>query len=140
MLEENEASMALIPGYLTRDANRAELASLGVLAYEPLWIFYNPAAFDGQPLTLLSQLEGKRVSIGPPDGKTHPLAAELLADSGVTAETTTFLELPPQAASDQLLKGEVDVLMLLEPYQADVVQELLQAPGVELANLARIGA
>ena len=37
----------LIPGYLTRDANRAELASLGALTYEPLWIFYNPGAFDG---------------------------------------------------------------------------------------------
>jgi TRAP-type uncharacterized transport system substrate-binding protein len=74
LLEEGEASLALIPGYLTKGANSAELASLGAVAYEPLWIFYNADAFDGQPLTLLSQLAGKRVSIGPADGKTQPLA------------------------------------------------------------------
>ena len=140
LLEAGEASLALVPGYLTKDANRAELASLGAVAYEPLWIFYHPDAFEGQPLTLLSQLAGKRVSIGAADGKTHPLAVQLLSDSGITAATATLLDLPAQQAAGQLLQGDVDVVMLLEPYQAGIVQELLNAPDVELANLARIEA
>ena len=94
------------------------MASLGAVAYEPLWIFYHPDAFEGQPLTLLSQLAGKRVSIGAADGKTHPLAEQLLSDSGITAATTTLLDLPAQQAAGQLLQGDVDVVMLLDPYQA----------------------
>lgn len=140
LLEQGEASMALIPGYLTRDANRAALASLGALSHEPLWIFYNPGAFGGQPLTLLSQLKQKRIAIGPPDGKTYPLATQLLSDSGVTAENSTLLELPALPAADQLIGGDIDALMVLDVFEADAVQRLLQEPGVELASLARAEA
>jgi TRAP-type uncharacterized transport system substrate-binding protein len=140
LLAEGQAGMALIPGYMTKDANRDELASLGAVAYEPLWIFYNPDAFGDQPLTLLGQLAGKRVSIGAQNGKTYPLAAQLLTESGVTAETTTLLELSTQEAASQLRQGAIDVLLALEPYQSPVVQDLLQAPEVKLANLARIDA
>jgi TRAP-type uncharacterized transport system substrate-binding protein len=140
LLEEGQAGLALIPGYMTKDANRNELASLGAVAYEPLWIFYNPEAFGDQPLTLLPQLEGKRVSIGAQDGKTYPLAARLLTESGVTAGTTTLLELSTLEAAGQLRRGAIDVLLALEPYQSPVVQDLLQAPEVKLANLARIDA
>ncbi len=140
LLEEGQASLALIPGYMTKDVNRDELASLGAVTYEPLWVFYNPDAFGDQPLTLLSQLEGKRVSIGAQDGKTYPLAAQLLTESGVTAENATLLELSTQEAADQLNQGAIDVLIALEPYQAQIIQDLLQAPRAKLANLARIDA
>jgi hypothetical protein len=80
------------------------------------------------------------VSIGARNGKTYPLAAQLLAESGVTAETTTLLELSTQEAAGQLRQGAIDVLLALEPYQSPVVQDLLQAPEVKLANLARIDA
>jgi hypothetical protein len=110
------------------------------VAYEPLWVFYNPAAFDGQPLTLLSQLAGKQVSIGPQDGKTYLLAEQLLRESGVTAEAATLLELPAQQAAGQLRQGTIDAMIVLEPYQAQVVQDLLRAPDVKLANLARVDA
>lgn len=140
LLEQGEASMALIPGYLTKDANQKELASLGAVAYEPLWIFYNRDAFQGQPVTLLSQLEGKRVSIGPRGGKTYPLAAYLLGASGVTTDTATLLELPVEEAAAQLRGGKLDAVLLLEPYQSDVVQELLRAPEVELASLSQTAA
>ena len=140
LLEEGQASLALVPGYMTKDANQNELASLGAVAYEPLWIFYNPDAFGDQPLTLLGQLEGKRASIGAQDGKTYPLAVQLLTESGVTAENATLLELPTQEAADQLRQGAIDALITLEPYQSPVVQDLLQTPEVKLANLARIDA
>jgi TRAP-type uncharacterized transport system substrate-binding protein len=140
LLEEGQASLALVPGYMTKDANRNELASLGAVAYEPLWIFYNPDAFGDQPLTLLGQLEGKLVSIGAQNGKTYPLAAQLLTESGVTAENATLLELSTQEAADQLRQGAIDALIALEPYQAQTIQDLLRAPGTKLANLARIDA
>jgi hypothetical protein len=65
---------------------------------------------------------------------------QLLNDSGVTAETATLIGLPAQQAASQLLQGDVDAVMLLEPYLAEAVQELLRAPNVELANLARVEA
>jgi len=140
LLEEGEASIAFIPGYMTQDADARQFTTLGALAYEPLWVFYDADAFAGQQLARFTQLEGKRVAVGLPGDKTHELAIQLLGDSGVTVDNTALLELPPQAAADQLLQGGADAVIILDSYQADVVQSLLRAPGIELASLTRTGA
>jgi TRAP-type uncharacterized transport system substrate-binding protein len=140
LLEEGEASIAFIPGYLTKDADARQFTTLGALVYEPLWVFYRPDALSGEPLTRFIQLEGKRVTVGRSGDKTHELALDLLTDSGVTSANTTLLELPAQTAADELLQGEADAVILLDAYQSEVVQQLLRAPGIELASLARTGA
>ncbi len=88
----------------------------------------------------LSQLQGKRVAVGLPGSGSQALALQLLADSGVTAENTTLLELPRQAETEQMLSGELDAVLLLDAYQSDAVQALLRAPSIALADLAQADA
>jgi hypothetical protein len=140
LLEAGEASIAFIPGYLTKNADARQFTTLGALGYEPLWVFYRPEALSNQPLTRFTQLEGKRVAVGRPGDKTHELAMELLSDSGLTSANTNLLELSAQAAADTLLQGNADAVILLDAYPSEVVQQLLRAPGIELASLARTGA
>jgi NMT1-like family len=56
-----EASVAFVQGGTTNPEDSNNLLSLGRMFYEPLWVFHRlPADIDR-----LSQLQGKRVAVGP---------------------------------------------------------------------------
>lgn len=140
LLQEGAAGSALAPGFLTRDIDARVFSSLGALFDEPFWVFYNKAAFDGEEVRFLTQLKGRRVAIGLPGSGSQALATQLLQDSGVSAENSTLLQLSRQAEAGQLIRGEVDAVLLLDAYQSESVQQLLRAPEVGLANLAQARA
>jgi len=140
LLEQGAAGVALVPGFMTAQVDPRIYSSLGALFDEPFWVFYNKDAFAGEPVRPLSQLKGKQIAVGLPGSGSQALALQLLADSGVTAENTTLLELPRQAETTQMLSGELDAVLLLDAYQSDAVQALLRAPSIGLANLAQADA
>ena len=140
LLEQGAAGIALVPGFMTAQVDPRVYSSLGALFDEPFWVFYNKAAFDGESVRYLSQLQGKRVAVGLPGSGSQALALQLLMDSGVTAENTPLFELPRQAETAQMLSGELDAVLLLDAYQSDAVQTLLRAPAIGLANLAQADA
>ena len=55
---------------------------MGRVAYEPVWVFYR----GSETIDRLSQLQGKRILVGPEGSGTQQLATKLLAASGVTSE------------------------------------------------------
>ncbi len=140
LLQEGSAGIALAPGFLTKEIDPLAFSSLGALFDEPFWVFYNKAAFAGEPVQYLAQLQGKRVAVGLPGSGSQALALQLLGDTGVSPENTTLLELPRQQEVEQIRAGEIDAVLLLDAYQAETVQELLHAPQVGLANLAQADA
>lgn len=140
LLQEGAAGSALVPGFLTGEIDPRAFSSLGALFDEPFWVFYNEAAFDGEAVEYLAQLQGKRVAVGLPGSGSQALALELLGESGVSPDNTTLLELTRQQETEQLLAGEIDAVLLLDAYQSEPVQALLHAPGVALANLAQADA
>ncbi len=140
LLEQGAAGVALVPGFMTAQVDPRVYSSLGALFDEPFWVFYNKDAFDGEPVRYLSELKGKQIAVGLPGSGSQALALQLLAESGVTAENTTLLELPRQAETAQMLSGELDAVLLLDAYQSDAVQTLLRAPSIALANLAQADA
>jgi uncharacterized protein len=140
LLRAGTAGSALVPGFLTRQIDPQSFSSLGALFDEPVWVFYNKAAFAGTPVEYLAQLKGKRVAVGLQGSGSQALALQLLADNGITPENTTLLELPRQAETEQLAAGEIDAVLLLDAYQSESVQALLRAPAVGLANLAQADA
>lgn len=140
LLREGAAGSAIVPGFLTRDVDPLSFSSLGALFDEPVWLFYNKAAFAGAPVEYLAQLKGKQVAVGLPGSGSQALALQLLADNGITAENTTLLELPRQVETERLIAGDIDAVLLLDAYQAESVQSLLWAPDVGLANLAQAEA
>jgi TRAP transporter TAXI family solute receptor len=122
--------VGLVQGGITNDKEAPELESLGTIFYEPLWLFHR-SELRGMGL---DGLRGRKVSIGPEGSGTRALALELLGRSGIDKQIGQLLALPPQAASEKLLAGEIDAALLLLSWDSPVVRRLLADERVELAS------
>jgi TRAP-type uncharacterized transport system substrate-binding protein len=112
------------------------LVSLGGLAYTPLWIFYRGRdTYDD-----LRQLQGKRIAIGPEGSGIRLFSLELLKVAGVTGPPTEFLYLPYAEASQDLLKGKIDAIMIFSAPDNPSILELLNAKGIKLMNMSQAEA
>lgn len=125
-----------LQGGLKSQKDAPGLLSLGRVAYEPLWVFYNANI----KLDRLADLVGKRVLVGPAGGGTNALALLMLNANGVTGETATLInrELPDYV--DLLAKGEADAGFLSLSAEAMTVQRLLAAPNVRLMSFTNADA
>jgi TRAP-type uncharacterized transport system substrate-binding protein len=163
-LRDGSADVAFVRGGVDDMADEANegVMSLGALFYEPLWLFYRPAALPGnapstgkplakaskQPapaalpttLTALTQLRGLRVNIDQAGSGVPDLVRRLLQANGLMMDAITASSLAPEAAAQALLAGQIDVLVLVTAPESPVVQSLLQQPGVALADLPQADA
>lgn len=115
-------------GLLQLDSQEPEsstpLRSLGVVGYEPVWMFASPAL--ARTLSKgLGPLAGKKVAVGAEGSGTRKVGLELLQAYGVTAANATLLAEGGQAAADALLAGKLDALIVIGAPQTPVVQMLL---------------
>ena len=123
---------------LTGDGTkRIKLVSLGSVSSQPLLVFYR----GSEPLTLLSQLKGKRLAAGPGSG-TRSLAMILLATNGVgTGDGTTFLDLDSELAARALADGKADAVFLMgDSASPKIIREPRQASGVRLMSFEQADA
>lgn len=149
-LREGRADVAFVRGGsddMSDDAN-AGVMSLGALFYEPLWIFYRPAALKGPtaskgslvPLTSLTQLQGLRVNLDQAGSGVPELMLRLLQANGLGLESLKAHNLAPEDAAQALQAGRLDALVLVTAPESPVVQRLLQEPGIALADLPQADA
>jgi TRAP transporter TAXI family solute receptor len=129
-------NIALIQGGTIRKDEAPELASLGALFYEPLWIFHR----GGWRGLTLESVRGRRVSIGPPGSGTSTLSLELLKRNDLDKQVGELLALQPQAAAEKLLAGEIDVAFIIASWDAPAVQRLLADERISLADVSRADA
>ncbi len=131
--------IGFVQGGITDDTNAMDhLVSLGSIAYEPLLIFYrNPA-----PIHFLSELDGKRVAIGPVGSGTRALALALFQTNGISAGgKTQLLELDADAAAQNLLQGTIDAVFLMsDSASSQTMRSLMRSPDVQLLSFAQADA
>lgn len=162
-LREGRADVAFVRGGSDdtpedeRDEANDGILSLGALFYEPLWLFYRPAALlpkaprrgtiamaraDAPPPALqqLHQLRGLRVNLDQAGSGVPELMRRLLQANGLGSDAITGSTLPPEAAAQALLSGEIDAMVLVTAPESPVVQRLLQAQGIALADLPQADA
>jgi TRAP transporter TAXI family solute receptor len=132
--EPSGASAAFIQGGV--GADQPGLVTLAALYYEPLWIFYRGV----QEITLIRQLAGKRLAIGPEGSGTRALALTLLKAAEAAPEPGRLLALGGAAAADALAAGKVDAALFVAGPDAPVVQRLLRQKDVRLMSLAQSDA
>ncbi len=120
---------------VTNGIDTDNLVSLGSVANEPLLIFYHSTT----PLDLLSELNGKRLAIGPVGSGTRFLASALLAANGIEpGGKTALLDLDADIASKALLTGAVDAVFLMsDSASTENMRDLLRAPDVRLFNFTQ---
>lgn len=115
-------------GLLQLDSQEPEsgtpLRSLGVVGYEPVWMFTSPALARASSKGLGS-LVGKRIAIGVEGSGTRKVALELLQTYGVTPANATLGTDGGVAAANAFLSGRLDALFIIGAPQTPAVQLLL---------------
>lgn len=133
---------AIVQGGVADIAKHPHLVSLAGLFYEPVWVWYRESAFksDGGKLGLLSQLKGKRVSVGNEGSGTFALSSELLKVTGLKAGDLITEKLKPIEALEKFRKGELDAVFLVSAPEAPIVRDFYQTPGIRLMSFEQADA
>ena len=132
---DSDVEVAFFQGGSAFAANAPELASLGSIYYEPLWVFYRGPEihdFDG--------LQGKKIAIGPEASGARSLALQLLAVNAAVMPPTLLLAESGRQANDMLLHGKLDAVFMVGPPESALVDQLVSAPGIRLLSLKRAEA
>lgn len=129
---QSGVEVALIQGGVATPEQAEGLVSLAALYYEPLWIFYR----DENPLTLLSQLSGKRIAAGPEGSGTRALVTHILQAGNALKPGVPLSGLTGKAAAEALIAGRLDAALFVAAPDATVVQMLLKTPGIRLMSLS----
>jgi TRAP-type uncharacterized transport system substrate-binding protein len=117
---------------------RRELASLGTIARQPLYVLVRGEA----PPDRLSELSGRRLVVGPEGSGTRVLALALLQASGIEpGDGTTLLDLDDDLVGAALQKGEIDAAFLMgDSASPRVIRALIGHPSIHVLQLSQLEA
>jgi TRAP-type uncharacterized transport system substrate-binding protein len=126
-------------GILSIDSQKSDedtpLRSLGVVGYEPIWLFASSGELAKTLSKGLGALAGKNVAIGAEGSGTRKVALELLQGYGVTAANATLVPDGGLAAANALLGKKLDAMVIIGAPQTPAVQLLLDRPEVTLLSI-----
>ena len=127
--------VGFVQGGVTNGSNHRKLVSLGSVAYQPLMVFHRGT----NSLSLLSELAGQRLAIGPDGSGTRSLALILLGLNGIhPGGATTLLDLEGETAAKALLESAVDAVFLMgDSTSPQVMRQLLLTPGIQILNFTQ---
>lgn len=128
--------LAIIQSGVGNPNQYPKLTALAGLFYEPLWVWYRPDAFikDGGSLRQLSQLKGKKVSIGNEGSGTNMLSQAILKLNDIESTQLNPVSLSPDEAIKQLRQGGIDVAMIVLAGEAPLLKDFYQLPGIRLMD------
>lgn len=127
---------AMVQGGVADISKYPNFVSIAGVFYEPVWVWYRESSFknDAGRLSLLSQLKGKRVSIGSEGSGTLTLASQLLEASGLSLSDVHAEKLKPLQALEKFKKGELDAVFLVSAAEAPLVRSFYETPGIRLMS------
>jgi TRAP-type uncharacterized transport system substrate-binding protein len=133
---------AMIQGGVADLSKYPDFISIAGVFYEPVWVWYRESSFPSESgrLSLLSQLKGKRVSIGNEGSGTLSLSSQLLAASGLSLSDIRAEKLKPLDALEKFKKGELDAVFLVSAADAPLVKNFYETPGIRLMNFEQAEA
>jgi TRAP transporter TAXI family solute receptor len=136
LLNEDAVRVAIVQGGTAPEVpGRERLESLCTLYLEPLWLFYR----EGEPITEVGDLQGKRVAVGETGSGTQVLAEMLLRANAIEAqsEQTEFIYETGTDAASLLQRGEIDAAIFVLSAKSPIVHELLADERLELLSFKR---
>lgn len=133
---------AMVQGGVADLSKYPDFISIAGVFYEPVWVWYRESSFQNESgrLGLLSQLKGKRVSIGNEGSGTLSLSSQLLAASGLSLGDIRAEKLKPLDALEKFKKGELDAIFLVSSAEAPLVKKFYETPGIRLMNFEQAEA
>lgn len=134
--DQNPVDLAFVQGGVDTTGLEDQLASLGSLYYEPIWVFHSIGI---QPRTL-KDLSGMRIGVGGAGSGTQAVARTLLAANGVGPAEASLVEIDFTGGAQALLRGDLDALFVIASPTAGVVRQLATDPQVAIMNFVRADA
>jgi TRAP transporter TAXI family solute receptor len=137
----SRVDFAMVQGGVADMSKYPKLVSIAGMFYEPIWVWYREAAFKGDGgLRVLSQLKGKRVSVGNEGSGTLALSNALLQISGLSDSDFRAEKLKPDQAIDKLNGGELDVVFIVAAAEAPILKKFYEIPGIRLMSFDQADA
>ncbi len=140
--QDGDVSFGFVQGGLVvegDDAAAEGLVSLGRLFYEPVWVFHKRSAPRGRAVRLVD-MAGWRVNVGSPDSGTPQLFTRLLEANRIDPRRLTLLDANDTDAVIALLEDRIDAVVFVSAPESQLVQMLLQTPGVNLLDFPQAEA
>jgi TRAP transporter TAXI family solute receptor len=137
-LRSGQADIAFVQSGSTGEikAGQLGLVSLGSLFTEPVWLFLR----DSVRAKSLTGLRGLRINLGPEGTGVPNLFRQILAVNGVEPKELEIGALENTPATVELLAGRIDGLVFSSAPEAQLIQMLLQTPGIRLFNFTQAEA
>lgn len=134
---KSKGDVGFVQGGLTEGVDVSRLASLGTLFAQPLMVYIRSA----QPVEFLSQLNGKRLAVGPEGSGTRALARTLLKANEIDGAPTVLLDLGGEEAAKQLVEGNIDAAFLMgDSATPQIMRKLRNAAGIEIMSFRQADA
>ncbi|MDB5847127.1 MAG: C4-dicarboxylate transporter substrate-binding protein [Rhodoferax sp.] len=147
LLRSGQADVGFVRGGSAEPVGDEEagLTSLGSLFYEPLWLFYRTDVaqkVDRQnaALTTLVQLKGLRINVDKQGSGVPDIMDKLFRANHIDVRTLKLSNLEPAPATEALLAGRLDVVVLASAPQSPLVQRLLRTRGIQLMDFGQSDA
>jgi TRAP-type uncharacterized transport system substrate-binding protein len=139
---DSGVDFAMVQGGVADLSKHPNFVSIAGVFYEPVWVWYRESSFPNESgrLGLLSQLKGKRVSIGNEGSGTLSLASQLLEASGLSLSDVRAEKLKPLDALEKFKKGELDAVFLVSAAEAPLVKSFYETPGIRLMSFEQAEA
>ena len=134
---ESEVSIAFVQSGMERvfDAGDTELAGLGSLYYEAIWLFHRTdVAIDS-----VGGLKGRVVAVGEGGSGTRAVGQYLLAENGLHGNGRDFtpVEEGGERAVELLRSGEVDAAFFTVSPDSDLIRTLIALPDIDFLDIRR---
>ena len=130
---DDDVDVGFIQGGIANEPESEDLATLGSMYLEPVWVFYRGDAQHDR----IYQLKGRRIAIGVQGSGAQLFALQLLAANGFATNDPKLLAIGGMDAVDALRRGEIDAFFVVGAPQAPVVDALLHTDGISLLNFAQ---
>jgi TRAP transporter TAXI family solute receptor len=134
--ESTAAEVGFVQGGIGKAEAASKLVSLGSIFYSPLWVF----SLGQERLDDLSQLKGKRISIGPEGSGVRRFSLALLKAADAADPPTELFEYSMADAGKALKEGRLDAVMTFGSADSALVMELINAPGIQLMSFSQAEA
>ena len=135
---DSPVDIAFIQSGLLDPKKSKQLATLGSIAYEPIWLFYRNHMANGSVQKLID-LSRRKLSIGEKGSGTYTEAMHLLSLTGLHQDAH-LVNLPTAEGVQAIQQGEIDALFLIQNIESQNVQTLISDPNLRLANFIRADA
>ena len=140
--QNSGVDFAMVQGGVADLSKYPGLVSIAGVFYEPVWVWYRESSFknEGGRLSLLSQLKGKRVSIGSDGSGTLTLTSQLLKASGLSMDDFHAEKLKPLDALEKFKKNELDAVFIVSAAEAPILKNFYETPGIRLMSFEQADA